>query len=105
MNQNKIFTALKTPYTDISVLDDSFVRIFSEDVDSSELIWHRDKKDREVTVCGSDENLEKNFWQIQFDNELPVDLIVGEVYNIPKEQFHRVIKGSGDLQVIIREHG
>jgi hypothetical protein len=40
---------------------------------------------------------------IQFDNELPKKLIIGESVTIPKESYHRVIKGSGDLIVEIEE--
>lgn len=36
-------------------------------------------------------------WMIQFDNELPKK-IQGEI-SIPKGIYHRVIKGSGDLEI------
>ena len=72
-------------------------RTFSENVDTSELVWHRDKKDRVVIV------LSESDWMIQFDNELPKKLSLNEEIFISKNTFHRVIKGSNDLVVEIIE--
>lgn len=77
--------------------DNVIRRTFSKDVPISELVWHRDKEDRIVKV------LSETDWMIQFDNELPVKLNVNEEYYIPKESFHRVIKGNGNLMVEITE--
>ena len=33
------------PYTDIGI-----IRLFSSEVDSEELVWHRDKEHRKITV-------------------------------------------------------
>ena len=73
------------------------VRTFSEDVESEELVWHRDRKDRVVEVVQS------NGWKFQMDNELPKTLESGDVVEIPKETFHRVIKGEGNLIIKIKE--
>ena len=70
-------------------------RTFSDNIPESELVWHRDREDRVVLP------LNENDWMVQFDNELPTKLTVGEEYFIPKDTFHRVIKGSGELQVEI----
>ena len=70
-------------------------RTFSDNIPESELVWHRDHEDRVVLP------LNENDWMVQFDNKLPTKLIVGEEYFIPKNTFHRVIKGSGELQVEI----
>ena len=72
-------------------------RTFSHLVESEELVWHRDSKDRIVIP------LNENDWMVQFDNELPKKLNVNEEFFIPKETFHRVIKGSVDLMVEIIE--
>ena len=72
-------------------------RTFSENVDSSELEWHRDRKDRIVKA------INENDWMIQFDNELPKKININEEIRIPKETFHRVIKGTTDLVVEINE--
>ena len=70
-------------------------RTFSENIPENELVWHRDHEDRVVLP------LNENDWMVQFDNELPRKLNVGEEFFIPKETFHRVIKGSGELVVEI----
>ena len=72
-------------------------RTFSHDVSENELVWHRDREDRIVLP------LNENDWMVQFDNQLPTKLMVGEEYFIPKNVYHRVIKGSGDLMVEIIE--
>ena len=72
-------------------------RTFSHDVSESELVWHRDREDRIVLP------LNENDWMVQFDNELPTKLMVGEEYFISKNVYHRVIKGNGDLMVEIIE--
>lgn len=70
------------------------VRRFSAEVDDEELVWHRDREDREVTV------LEGAGWYFQMDDQLPVQMKSGDVYNIPRETWHRVIRrGSSDLVV------
>ncbi len=74
-----------------------FLREFEEDVNDSELIWHRDKSDREVTV------LSGYNWKLQMDDELPEELKHGRVYHINKMVYHRLIKGSGKLLLKIRE--
>jgi hypothetical protein len=84
------------PYTEEK--DGNIIRrTFSENVSNVELTWHRDHEDRIVIP------LSENSWMLQFDNELPMNLNVGEEYFIPKNTFHRVIKGSGDLMVEIIE--
>lgn len=74
---------------------DYVIRTFSEDIDEMELIWHRDREDRIVKSIG-----ETN-WMVQMDNELPKPLT--ETIFIPKNTYHRVIKGSGDLTVRIKK--
>lgn len=73
------------------------IRTFSEDVDELELIWHRDKYKREITI------LEGKGWELQLDNQLPEELEKGKIYTIPAMEYHRVIKGSGDLVIKIWE--
>ena len=73
------------------------IREFSQSVDSLELAWHRDKKDRFVRVAkGKD-------WKLQIENCLPIDLLSKKIYFIPKNTYHRIIKGRTDLVVEIRE--
>ena len=72
-------------------------RTFSPDVDSEELKWHQDLKDRKVTV------IENVGWQFQMEDCLPNKLSVAEQIYIPKLAWHRVIKGTGKLIVDIEE--
>ena len=73
------------------------IRQFDEDVNSDELIWHRDKRTREITV------LEGDGWQLQLDNQLPKELEKGRLNKIPEMEYHRLIKGTGKLVVKIWE--
>ena len=61
------------------------IRTFSEDVESDELVWHRDKYSREITI------LEGEDWMLQLDNQIAKKLETGKIYNIPAMEFHRSI--------------
>jgi hypothetical protein len=71
------------------------IRTFSESVKDFELVWHRDKEDRIVRSVGDTD------WMVQIDNQLPKPLT--EMVYIPKNTYHRVIKGNGDLTVKINK--
>ena len=85
------------PYIDQFEEDGSRIRTFSSDIDSDELIWHRDKKDREITI------LSGVGWKLQMEDKLPKELEIGKLYDIPKEEYHRIIKGTDDLTIKIWE--
>jgi hypothetical protein len=74
---------------------DVSVRKFSENVESSELHWHKDKEDRIVKP------LHKTNWLFQRENQLPQP-INGEI-KIKAGEWHRVIKGSGDLSIEVKK--
>lgn len=78
-------------------IEEGETRIFSEDVQEFELVWHRDKEDRYVTP------LHKTDWKFQLDNDIP-RVIENEIF-IPKETYHRLIKGTGNLKVRIKKVG
>lgn len=84
-------------YSQKNISPNKFRRVFSESVDNGELKWHKDHFDRIVFVESG------KGWKLQMDEELPQDLQEGRKYFIPKETFHRVIKGSGDLKIVIIE--
>ena len=84
------------PYNDRK-LPKGFERIFLEAVESEELHWHKDRSHRIVTV------LEGEGWSLQLDNSMPYVLKTGDVVGIPREVFHRLWKGSGDLKLLIVE--
>lgn len=85
-----------TPYTQ-KIENGKIYRTFSPDVESDELKWHQDLRDRKVTI------IEDGGWQFQFEDELPNKLQVNEQINIPKFVWHRVIRGQGNLKVEIEE--
>jgi hypothetical protein len=82
------------PYKEKKV-DDKYYRLFTENVQHEDLVWHRDKEDR---IIKSTKNTD---WLIQLDNELPKS--INEEVFIPKEVWHRLIKGSGDLNIIVQK--
>ena len=85
------------PYKDIEINGNGFLRIFEDDIDPIELMWHRDDEDRLI------ESIEKTDWQIQFDNKLPT-LIENRIF-IKRHEWHRVIKGTGKLKLKIHKNG
>lgn len=72
------------------------IREFSSSTSSFEFVWHRDKEDRIV------EALHDTDWKFQLDNEPPKILSKNKLF-IPKETYHRLIKGTGNLKVKIYE--
>ena len=83
------------PYQDLQITKKSKIRVFESNVDSGELHWHRDRENRLIEV------LEGNGWMLQLDDELPVEMKVGNQYLIPEGVYHRTIKGNGDLKIKI----
>jgi hypothetical protein len=77
------------PYIDLEVNDKYIIREFSENINPIELMWHRDDEDRTIEIIG-DTN-----WSIQLDNQLPSSL--NERIFIPRHMWHRVIKGTNNL--------
>jgi hypothetical protein len=82
------------PFKEVTIENLSY-RVFTSDTDEMELIWHRDAEDRIV------EALHASDWQFQFDNELPISF--EKPIFIRKERIHRVIKGTGDLHILIKK--
>ena len=84
------------PYTEIQQ-HNTIIRTFPFDLNEEELVWHRDHNDRNVKV------LTGEGWKVQMDNQLPKEIKRGDEFFIPKETYHRVIKGTTDLVVKITE--
>jgi hypothetical protein len=82
------------PYKELQT-QDCIYRKFTQDISEEELVWHRDENDREVEI------LEVTDWMFQFDNELPQQL--KNTLFIPKDTYHRLIKGTGTLNIRIQE--
>lgn len=81
------------PFKETKLGNNQYIREFEDYVDSEELEWHRDREDRIVEIVQNDN------WEFQMDNELPV-VMTGSFF-VPKETYHRIIKGSGKLIVKI----
>ena len=71
--------------------EDGDLRTFYSSVKSDELVWHRDDQDRVVTV------MEGQGWQFQFNGSLPIELRVDKKFMIPKDMYHRIIRGKTKL--------
>jgi len=84
------------PYTQTSN-GDYIIREFSPNVQSDELVWHRDRNNRVVEV------LSGTNWGLQMEDELPMELKVGDVLEIKAETYHRVFKGIDTLKLKIKE--
>ena len=54
------------PYAEKRI-NNTLIREFASDVDIDDLVWHRDKKDRYITVK------ESGNWKLQMDDELHDD--------------------------------
>jgi len=91
----------KLPFKQKTLGDGQLLREFSEATSDEELAWHRDRKDREVTVING------NGWYLQLDNMLPEHLEIGNTYKIPAREYHRLVKTEGcsqNLTIIIKEN-
>jgi hypothetical protein len=88
---------VKYPFSEELVSENVYRRTFAEGVDDDELIWHRDHEHRVITV------VESSGWKLQAEDKLPVDLTPGVQVTIKAEEWHRVIKGEGDLVVEVHK--
>lgn len=81
------------PYSDTQISNDTLIRVFNDSINPIELKWHRDDEDREVvSICETD-------WMIQLEDQLPQSL--ASAVFIERGQWHRLIKGTGELKVKI----
>ena len=87
-------TLKDSPYQELKTFDFIY-RKFTQDIDEEELVWHRDRRDREVKVLGNTD------WQFQFEDSIPQQL--QDTIFIPKNTYHRLIKGTGNLGIRILE--
>lgn len=88
---------MRYPFKQKQISANVFLREFNKDVNSKELIWHMDREDRYVTVKSG------KGWELQLDNQVPEPLKEGETYFIPKFTYHRIIKGSENLSLLVKE--
>ena len=69
-------------------------RNFMSNLDEEELVWHRDREDREISI------VEGDGWYIQMDNELPQLMQKESIFKIPKETWHRIINKNGTKLIV-----
>lgn len=70
-------------------------RTFKSDLTENDLKWHYDDENRLMVI------LHETDWMFQHDNQLPFKLELYTTYVIPKGKYHRLIKGTGDLELKI----
>lgn len=85
------------PYRETRISESSILREFSSNVPDEELEWHMDRRDRVVTV------IKGGGWKLQLESGLPFELVEGRSYSIPRESWHRVLRGGADLRIFIDE--
>lgn len=85
-------------YIDVIIDETTKYRSFKDTIDSDELLWHQDERDRTIRIFSGKD------WKLQFDDQLPFVLEEGKEYQIPNHIYHRVIKGNGDLIIRIKEN-
>ena len=81
------------PFEENKIEENVFIRTFYNNIESGDLVWHRDREDRMI------ESIEKTNWTIQLDNQLPKE--INSPTFIPMGVYHRLIKGDGDLKLKI----
>jgi hypothetical protein len=82
------------PFEEEWISNNESIRVFKSDVFDEELKWHFDEEDRVIQCIGETD------WKFQFDNNLPIEL--KNPIEIKRGDYHRLIKGSGDLKISIK---
>ena len=84
------------PFEEIKITENKVIRIFdAHNTTNSELVWHKDREDREVYIEQSKD------WHLQLENEVPVKLKAGQTHIIPAYTWHRLLMGKDKLIVEI----
>ena len=74
-------------------------RSFSSDLTEDELVWHRDKEEREIKL------IKGEGWYLQLDNQIPKLIEENYEVKIPKETWHRIInKNKTNLVLSIKKY-
>lgn len=86
------------PYKEVLENNISY-RVFTQSTPEEEFVWHRDQEDRSINLLQ-----EETDWMFQYDNELPIKITSGSTLFVPKDMYHRLIKGTGDLHLKITKY-
>lgn len=81
------------PYKEHKLSKNTYLRIFSSELDGEHLKWHYDEEDRKIEI------LNENDWEFQFDDALPFKLLMNGKIHVQKNKIHRLIKGTTNLFV------
>ena len=84
------------PYTEKKLWGNTYLRTFSADIPETDLIWHLDREDRVIEATHLTD------WKFQFDDQLPV--LLKNPISIPKNTFHRIIKGTNECTIRITKY-
>ena len=84
-------------YKDKMLNESSRIRSFSSTASEDNVLLLRDRQNRIVEVIHS------NGWRFQRDDSVPALLSSGDILEIAANEWHRIIKGEGDLIVKITE--
>ena len=82
---------MKYPFEEEKISEKEFIRTFSINENSEEFNWHRDAQERLIKV------LDGEGWIVQMDNFVPMRLMKGMEFTIPKFYWHRVIKPNPEI--------
>lgn len=85
------------PYVEKIISEAVRIRKFSASTPKDHLVWHRDRQNRVVEVIGG------KGWMFQRDGSIPVLINPGTIFEVRSNEWHRIIKGDGDLIVKITE--
>ena len=88
---------MNNPYNEKILNENTRLRTFHANVSEDHLIWHRDRQNRIVEVIHS------NGWLFQRDDSVPIVMSSGDILEISANEWHRIIKGKGDLVLKIIE--
>lgn len=80
-----------------NIQDGFSVRTFNSNLSEMELKWHWDNEDR-IVICEHETD-----WLFQMDNQLPNRIEKNKPIFIPEGEYHRIIKGTGDLTVKVKK--
>ena len=83
----------ENPYFEYIINENEIIRVFENNYSGNEELWHRDDEDRIVEIIG------KTDWKIQLENQLPTSM--NQPIFIPRHEWHRTIKGTGNLKLKI----
>lgn len=75
---------------------ETVIRIFKQELQDDDLKWHWDDEDRTIQA------IDETDWMFQYDNQLPIP--IKSKIEIKRGVWHRIIKGTGDLSLIVEKH-